>query len=104
MTKQNAVINKIAPLLQAEVDPAGFRAATPAGVAAGWRKRGREVLLILVNTRNQTIAETEIALGGVEGVSTGISVTDGSVVPLSGGKIQVSLEALGVRVLQLQLH
>jgi hypothetical protein len=62
------------------------------------------VLLILVNTRNQTIAETEIALGGVEGVSTGISVTDRSVVPLSGGKIQVSLEALGVRVLQFQLH
>ena len=103
MTKQNAVINKIAPLLQAEVDPAGFRAATPAGVSAGWRKRGREVLLILVNTRNQTIGETEIALGGLEGVSTGISVTDGSVVPLSGGKIRVPFESLGVRVLQFQL-
>ncbi len=103
MTKQNAVISKIAPLLQAEVDPAGFRAATPAGVSAGWRKRGREVLLILVNTRNQTIGETEIALGGLEGVSTGISVTDGSVVPLSGGKIRVSFESLGVRVLQFQL-
>jgi hypothetical protein len=103
MSKQNTLITKIAPLLQSEVDPSGFGAAPPTGVAAGWRKRGREVLLILVNTRKQAMAESAIALGGLEGVSSGVSVTDGAVMSLSNGKMRAALEPLGVRVLKFQL-
>ena len=103
MSRQNAIIAKIAPLLQSQVDPAEFRAAAPAGFAAGWRKRGSEVLLILVNTRNQATPQTEIALTGLDGVSSGKSVTDGLAVPLSAGKFRMSFEPLGTQVIKFQL-
>ncbi|MEI7577921.1 MAG: hypothetical protein WCK51_13600 [Armatimonadota bacterium] len=102
MSKQNAIIARIDRLLQSEVDPSGLKAATPPGVIAGWRRRGREILLILVNTRAQTVAETDISLAGLGNVTSANSLIDGKSTTVTSGKLRTSFAALGVQVLQFQ--
>lgn len=100
MTRQNALINKIAPLLQGEIDPPGLTATVPDEVSVGIRKKGSDVLLILVNTRNQQLPNAEISIQGLEAGSKGTLLQDGSSLTLTDGKARLSFEPFGVRVYQ----
>ncbi|HLO98488.1 MAG TPA: hypothetical protein VK171_07830 [Fimbriimonas sp.] len=103
MTQQNAIISRVAPLLQGEIDPAGFGADVPEGVACGWRKSGNSVLVVLVNTRPSGLNGASIRLKGLDKVANGYSHSAGGSVALAGGVLKESFEPFGVRVLQFEL-
>lgn len=103
MTQQNTLIAKIAPLLQAEINPMGFSAEAPSGIAAGWRKNGRNLLYIFVNTSRSPVNGARIKVNGLGRVKDGISLSANSPVTISGGVLHESFEPLGVRVIQFSL-
>lgn len=103
MVEQNSLITKIAPLLQAEINPKGFSAEVPDGIATGWRKSGKSVLLILVNTRNQAVGSTTIRLRGLDGVTSGKPITPGPPATITAGTVTESFPPLATRVLLFEL-
>ena len=103
MSRQNATLAKLAPLLQSEIDPPGLRVTAPTGIASGWRKRGQEILLILVNTRNQGFDNSEVSFGGLESATSGVVVNDSTTITLAGGKARISFEPYGVKLVKFQI-
>ena len=103
MTQQNAVITKLAPILQSQIDPAEFAASAPHGIACGWRKSGKSLLYIFVNTTKNQVSNASITFKGLPADGKGTSVLAGSNVSLSGGAWQESFGPLDVKVLQFTL-
>lgn len=103
MTQQNALIAKVGPVLQGAINPSGFRADAPSGIAAGWRKSGKNLLYILVNTSRASVNGARIKIQGLEQFKNGVSLSTNSPVTISVGVVQESFEPLGVRVYQFSL-
>lgn len=103
MKSQNEIIAKLEPILQSEIDPASFAPSGPASIACGWRKSGKTLLYILVNTTRNSLPGARLTFSGLAGVSSGKSLTSGASVSLSGGAWTESFEPLGVRVVQFSL-
>jgi hypothetical protein len=103
MTKQNAVIKSIAPLLQSEINPSSIGVEVPAGVSAAWRKGKDSALVILVNTTRQAIPKARVVLRGIGAASSAQSIADGRKLVIDQGVISDDLEPLGVRVLLVPL-
>lgn len=103
MTKQNAIIKQVAPLLQSEIDPAGYGVDAPAGVACGWRKSGKTVLVILVNTTTSPVNGASVKLTGPANFGRGFSHLSNASIGLKDGILSDQLEPHGVRVLQFSL-
>lgn len=62
MTRQNAMIQKLAPALQGPVDPPALQPKVPAPLQAGWRKTSTGWLLIVVNPTPRNLTEVTIGL------------------------------------------
>jgi hypothetical protein len=69
-------------------------------ISVGIRKKGSDVLLILVNTRNQQLPSAEISIPGLGSEGKGTLMQDGSTLTQTNGKARVSFEPLGVKVYQ----
>lgn len=103
MTKQNAVIRSIAPLLQSDINPSSIGVEVPAGVSAAWRKGKESALVVLVNTTRQTIPKAQIGFKGIGSASSAQSISDGRKLVIDQGAISEDLEPLAVRVLMVPL-
>ncbi len=101
MTKQNAIIQKIAPLLQTEIDPPGFGAEAPEEIAVGWRASGGKVLVILVNTKGSSV-NTQIKLKRLEQVNSGVSLSTGAAVQLQSGVLSKTFGPHEIQVLMFE--
>lgn len=101
MTKQNAIIQKIAPLLQTEIDPPGFGAEVPEGISIGWRVSNGKLLVILVNTKASAV-NTRIKLNRLEQVSSGVSLSTGATVSLQSGVLNEKFDPHEVQVLMFE--
>jgi hypothetical protein len=103
MTAQNEIISKLAPVLQSEIDPRAYAPQVPSPIACGWRKSGKTLLVMLVNTTKSPVSNAKVVLRGLDGVSSGTSMTTGVKVPVSSGVLTDSFEPLGVRVVRFEL-
>ncbi len=101
MTKQNAIIQKIAPLLQTEINPPGFGAEVPEGISIGWRVSNGKLVVILVNTKGSAV-NTRIKLNRLEQVSSGVSLSTGAPVSLQSGVLNETFDPHEVQVLMFE--
>lgn len=96
MTKQNALLASVGPLLQGEINPKEITVNAP-GLEAGWRRAGKSLLVILVNPR-PTVQQARIRITGVRAAEAQELVT-GRRLPITD-QFREDLEPYGVRLLQ----
>ncbi|MCG9896078.1 MAG: hypothetical protein MH204_11450 [Fimbriimonadaceae bacterium] len=97
MTRQNALLSRLGPILQSEVDPKSIQVQAPAPLAVGWR-RGRDAdLVIVVNTRGQAVRGAAISVRGVRG-SQATDLATNRTLPIQNGTITENLDPHGVRL------
>jgi len=100
--KQNALITRLAPILQGQINPSEFTVTVPEPLEAGWRKGGSSVLLFVVNPRRYAIPAAEITVKGVD-ATTATLVSESGSLAVVGGKFRDSFAPLGVKVYEISI-
>lgn len=77
ITRQNALLAKVGPVLQGAVNSSGHAVTVPAPLEAGWRRGKDEFLAIVVNPTPNVVPSAPVRLEGV---------ADGSILELVSGK------------------
>jgi hypothetical protein len=98
ITRQNALITQLAPVLQGEINPSGFAASASGPVEVGWRKSGASLLIIVVNTKPASAPAVEIKFSGTDPKGTLKELMEGKSLTMVGGTITTDLAPLGVKL------
>lgn len=88
LTKQNAVVTKLAPVLQSEINPAGVFASVAAPLRVAWRIVPSGVYIIVVNTGGTRILDAAVNVSGAAvTTATAIVYDESRSVPLLSGRL-----------------
>jgi hypothetical protein len=98
MTRVNALVTQIAPVLQGKINPPEIAAAPPAPLQAGWRNAPDGMYFIVVNPVATPTTASSIALTGVGSATTATVLNESRTIPISNGTILDSFGAFAVHI------
>jgi len=103
MTRQNALLAQLGPVLQGEVNPKSVRVEVAAPLEAGWRQARDSAVVIVVNPRGEPVRGAQIRVTGVQSASATV-LGGGAALPIRDGVMTDNFEAHGVRIYRIGLR
>jgi hypothetical protein len=87
MTKQNAVVATLAPVLQGSIDPPGMSAKVSVPLEAAWRSVPSARYFFVLNLSNVTRNSQTIALSGIGNATSAVVLNESRNVPITASDI-----------------
>jgi hypothetical protein len=98
MTRVNALVTQIAPVLQGKINPPEIGATPPSPLQAGWRNYPDGMYFIVVNPIATPTTASAITLTGVGSATSATVLNENRTVPITGGAISDSFGAFAVHI------
>jgi hypothetical protein len=87
MTKQNAIVTSLAPVLQGTIDPAGISATVSAPLEAAWRGNPSASYFFVLNLSNTTHNARTVTLSGIGDAALAVVLNESRSVPIVASAI-----------------